>query len=319
MSLNWQFEWAPCDLCGADSWETLFIGHDRRHRLPGEFGVAKCLYCGHLQTNPRPSRETLPAFYPETYFLSSMRCDQVRRTLRDSLFLKWAAKQTFAKSVFLTLGSLRFHRFVPKWLKVEKGLFLDVGCGVGWLCALAKEVGWRALGVDISLPACKIASQTWGVSVLCSDGLPLPFKADSFHLVTLRHVLEHFPSPRYALSEVYRVLKNNGWVAIEVPNAGSLGRQIYGPLWHSWDLPRHLHHFTPETLERLMKQVGFQKVRTVSAKHKPFMLASRWFSRNPSIGRFMGAVFGLPLWLVLPLLIARKQGEVLRAWGCKVG
>ncbi len=306
-------------MCGAEDWETLFVERDRRHGLPGEFGVAKCRRCGHLQTNPRPTQETLPAFYPETYFLSSMRQARVRRTLRDLLFLKWTDKQTFTKIAFLAFGSWRFRRLVPKWLESEKGMFLDVGCGVGWLCALAKELGWQAVGVDISLNACKVAFKTWGISVLCANALLLPFKANTFNLVTLQHVLEHLPSPRRMLSEVYRVLKGNGWVAIEVPNAGSLGRQIYGPRWDSWDLPRHLHHFTPNTLEHLLKQVGFQKVRVVSARHKPFVLASRWFPRNRPVGRFMGAVFGLPLWLTLPLLIARKQGEVLRAWGWKAG
>jgi ubiquinone/menaquinone biosynthesis C-methylase UbiE len=170
--------------------------------------------------------------------------------------MKLGRKFPLVERIFSTVATWRFRRLIPEWLEGEKGLFLEIGCGTGWLCALAQEVGWQVVGLDISLNACLVARQTWSIPVLCSDSLSLPFKSNAFRLVVLRHVLEHLPSPRQALSEAYRVLKDNGWVALEVPNAGSLGRRVYGPLWDSWDLPRHLHHFTPVTLKRLMGNSG---------------------------------------------------------------
>lgn len=314
--LNLSIEWTPCDLCGAEDWETLFTGSDRRHGLPGEFGVTKCRHCGHLQTNPRPTQKALPNFYPETY---SSHSDKSRRVKSTRTYV--LEKRNFIKSLGATTAFLKFRRLVPKWLGAEKGLLLDVGCGAGWLCALAEKVSWQAVGIDIVLKACKVTLQTWGIPALCSDGSSLPFKTSSFHLVTLHHVLEHFPSPRRALSEVRRVLRENGWVAIEVPNAASLSAQIFGSLWSSWELPRHLHHFTPDTLKRLMESVGFRKVRVVSARYKPYAriyrLVPPQFLRGSFVKRAVGIALGVPLWLTLPLLVVREQGEVLRAWGCK--
>ncbi|MEZ8219812.1 Ubiquinone/menaquinone biosynthesis C-methylase UbiE [Candidatus Fervidibacteria bacterium JGI MDM2 SSWTFF-3-K9] len=314
-----QVEWAPCDLCGGEDWELLFLGSDRRHKLPGEFGVTKCRCCGHLQTNPRPTNEFLSTFYPENYSAHSAECHRIRHTERDLRLMKLGRNFPLAGRVFSTVATWRFRRIVPKWLGNGRGLFLEIGCGTGWLCALAQEMGWQVVGLDISLNACSVARQTWGIPVLCSDSVSLPFKSNTFRLVVLRHVLEHLPSPRQALSEVYRVLRENGWVALEVPNAESLGRQVYGLLWDSWDLPRHLHHFTPETLKHLMEQVGFQRVKISSAHFKPFVLTTKWFPRKNLPARFMRLLLGLPAWLLLPFLVANQQGEVLRAWGLKEG
>jgi len=317
--LNLQVEWTPCDLCGAEDWEVLSIGSDRRHKLPGEFGVTKCRSCGHLQTNPRPTNEFLPTFYPESYSAHSAECHRIRHTKRDLHLMNLGRKFPLVGKMFSTAAAWRFRRLVPKWLETENGLFLEVGCGTGWLCALAWEMGWQAVGLDINLNACKVARQTWDIPVLCSDSLSLPFKSNTFRLVVLRHVLEHLPSPRQALSEVYRVLKDDGWVALEVPNAGSLGRWVYGPLWDSWDLPRHLHHFTPATLRRLMEQVGFRKVKISSACFKPRVLTAKWFPSKNLLTRFARLLLELPSWLLLPFLVANQQGEILRAWGLKEG
>jgi len=317
--LNLRVEWAHCDLCGAEDWEVLFFGSDRRHKLPGEFGVTKCRCCGHLQTNPRPTNEFLPIFYPESYSAHSAECHRIRHTGRDLRLMKLGRKFPLVERIFSTVATWRFRRLIPEWLEGEKGLFLEIGCGTGWLCALAQEVGWQVVGLDISLNACLVARQTWSIPVLCSDSLSLPFKSNAFRLVVLRHVLEHLPSPRQALSEAYRVLKDNGWVALEVPNAGSLGRRVYGPLWDSWDLPRHLHHFTPVTLKRLMEQVGFRRVKISSAHFKPFLLTAKWLPRKHLLAHFVRLLMGLPSWLLLPFLVANQQGEILRAWGLKEG
>ena len=292
--MNLQVEWVSCDLCGAETWEVLFIGSDRRYKLPGEFGVTRCRCCGHLQTNPRPTSKSMQAFYPKTYGSHSPNSSPIRRTKRDLHLMKLGRKSPLAGKALSTVATWRFRRIVPKWLENEKGLFLEIGCGTGWLCALAQEVGWQAVGLDISLNACLVARQTWDIPVLCSDSLSLPFKSNTFRLVVLRHVLEHLPSPRQALSEVYRVLKEGGWVALEVPNAGSLGRWVYGPLWDSWDLPRHLHHFTPTSLRHLMERVGFRRTRIQSAHYEPFILTTRWLPRKNLFTRFMRLLLGLP-------------------------
>jgi hypothetical protein len=38
---------------------------------------------------------------------------------------------------------------------------------------------------------------------------------------------------------------------------------VFGPCWYVWELPRHLHHFTPATIRRLLSECGFDDIRIV--------------------------------------------------------
>lgn len=310
-------EWASCDLCGADDWETIFVGQDRRHNIPGKFGVAQCRHCGHLQTNPRPTRNAIPIYYPETYTAHSLSCARIGRSLRDLRLLKFVRRSSFWGKLILPVATFRFHRLVPSWLDEECGLLLEIGCGSGWFCGLAIAMGWQPVGLDISINACRMAKELWGVAAICSDSLLLPFKSQTFRLVVLYHALEHLFSPRQVLREIHRVLKEGGWVALEVPNANSLGRKVFKENWDSWELPRHLHHFSPETLAKFLEQSGFQNIKVISAKPKPYILTNFLLPKGHPIAKLGRALLGLPAWVLLPLIKARQEGEVLRAWAQK--
>jgi len=45
----------------------------------------------------------------------------------------------------------------------------------------------------------------------------IPYPDSSFHVIICRHVLEHIPEDRKAMSEMYRVLKPGGWGVVTVP------------------------------------------------------------------------------------------------------
>ena len=53
------------------------------------------------------------------------------------------------------------------------------------------------------------------------------------------------------LREVRRRLADDGEVHLVVPNLASLTFRLFRREWFPLDLPRHLHHFTPDTLRRV--------------------------------------------------------------------
>ncbi|MBI3781888.1 MAG: methyltransferase domain-containing protein [Deltaproteobacteria bacterium] len=106
------------------------------------------------------------------------------------------------------------------------------------------------------------------VSQICDiERDPLPFAAASFAGVLCCEVLEHLTAdPIHMLSEIYRVLKPNGWLVLSTPNVASLknvlallhGRNIYdpyelvfGPTW------RHNREYTAGELSDLLQNTGF--------------------------------------------------------------
>ena len=101
---------------------------------------------------------------------------------------------------------------------------LDVGCGPGnLLVALAADVPERLIGVDVDETFLVFGrSQVENsidppaaVPILLRASLPtLPFADETFDLVTCFLVMPHVPDDRIALTELARVLKPGGTLAI---------------------------------------------------------------------------------------------------------
>ncbi|HKV37761.1 MAG TPA: class I SAM-dependent methyltransferase, partial [Blastocatellia bacterium] len=84
------------------------------------------------------------------------------------------------------------------------------------------------------------------------------FPDEFFDVVMLWHVLEHLVDPMAVVRETRRILKSDGVLALEVPNAACASFKLFRECWYSLDSPRHLSHFTPATLYRLLGECGFR-------------------------------------------------------------
>jgi len=139
---------------------------------------------------------------------------------------------------------------------------LDVGCGPGTItCDLAEIVApGRIVGVDASADVVAeardvAARRALPVSFEVADLFALPFADDSFDVVHAHQVLQHVGDPVAALTEMRRVCRPGGLVAVRdgdyptfafAPEEPDLVRSIaaYGALTRvnraHWDGARHL-------------------------------------------------------------------------------
>ncbi|MDH7597938.1 MAG: class I SAM-dependent methyltransferase [Methanothrix sp.] len=87
---------------------------------------------------------------------------------------------------------------------------LDVGVGAGFLSNLLTDMGIEVTGIDISrgmLYQARSAFKKKNIRLCQGDAENLPFKDDSFDLVTSRHLLWTLPDPEKAILEWTRVLR----------------------------------------------------------------------------------------------------------------
>lgn len=105
---------------------------------------------------------------------------------------------------------------------LRKGKLLDIGTGCGWLARLAQEKGFKVVGVDAADKV--IAENKWfdkltgkPVTIKKASIYSLPFKDKSFDSVAIVEVLEHLSTPRKALREAVRVMKDNGQFVLLIP------------------------------------------------------------------------------------------------------
>lgn len=149
------------------------------------------------------------------------------------------------------------------WLNIPPGgIALDVGSGPGTVTAsLARAAGpgGLALGVDISEPMLARAVRAEAgpqVGFLRTDAQRLPLRDDTVDAAVSIAVLQLIPDPVAALSEIARVLRPGGRLAVMVPTAGRAAR-----LWRM--LPNTgAYAFGEDEIGDILEEHGFVSVRT---------------------------------------------------------
>lgn len=104
----------------------------------------------------------------------------------------------------------------------ENSQVLDAGCGLSiWIAPeLRKE--HHIIGVDIQPDSIKACQEIYkGHDYRLADLYNLDFPDNTFDVVVMREVIEHFKTPEYAVKEVHRVLKPNGRYVLTTPNYDS--------------------------------------------------------------------------------------------------
>lgn len=110
---------------------------------------------------------------------------------------------------------------------------LDIGCGTGEILSLvstAKSVSMS--GIDISPQMTHIAKEMLGerADIRHGDSEELPWPDNSFDVVISIDVFHHCPHPQKVLMEMYRVLKQDGFLIMADPWAPSPLRQLINGL-----------------------------------------------------------------------------------------
>ena len=137
---------------------------------------------------------------------------------------------------------------------------LDVGCGWGWggLIKVLQQDGYTSsTGFDISTEQIETA-KSLGVKNVIAQSIEqfcLDTKDGSFEYILLFDILEHFPADKGVdlIQNMYRLLKPEGKIIIQVPNGNSLmSINFYGDI-------THYKAFNTSSLGQIAKMTGFQE------------------------------------------------------------
>jgi len=220
-----------CDLCGAETAEHLLTKNGASY--------CRCGSCGFIYTDQ--CAEDSKAANAD-YFAATL--EQYARKAGSP------RKQAAWRRI---LASLEPHR--------RLGTLLEVGANVGGFLAAARDQGWKAVGVEPSLPCARFAREQRGLDVrdgvLEEAGLP----ENAFDVVYANAVFEHLPKPGLVFQEVERILRPGGVVLIDTVNWDSYTRRNVGQEWKLIDPRVHLCLYTPDTLARYCRNAGLEVVR----------------------------------------------------------
>ncbi len=137
-----------------------------------------------------------------------------------------------------------------------------------------KDVSWMMKGlVDED---CEVARTGGRGSALVGDALRLPFSDGTFDRVIAAEVLEHIPADRQAMSELARVLRPGGTLAVTVPR--------WWPELLTWALSDEYHskpggHIRIYRRSALLSRLEEQGLRCYAAHHAHSLHSPYWWLR----------------------------------------
>ena len=201
------------------------------------------------------------------------------------------------------MNFFRIRRIYVASRYAKKGLILDLGCHDTLLRSFL-PLDCFYVGADISHSALRKGS---GHRVQI-DAEQLPFRNNVFDQVFCLEVLEHLPSPINCIYEIRRVLKHNGKLVITTPNKDGVFRRIKRVFKRKMKKSKHevfhLHKFTYEILENMLKEAGFITIREkISIAYLPKL-------RHLPHAEFLTIILGKMLpttWQNLIMLRCRKK------------
>ena len=227
-----------CPICLGSDFRTHFACEDKTvsHET---FSIKVCVNCTLGITSPRPEQEKLSSYYQSSEYIS----------------------HSGKASGIISGAYLLARKFTLRWKRnllqnfYKEGSLLDYGCGTGEFLHTMQSAGWSIQGIEPSDVARKKATELTGRTI---ETTITTFKPETFHAITLWHVLEHVPDLNEKLNELRVLIKQHGIIFIAVPNYLSADSVFYKEHWAGYDTPRHLWHFTKESMTRLLEKSGFK-------------------------------------------------------------
>lgn len=229
--------------------------------------VVVCPACGLGRLHPMPSEAEVEAFYPPEYY--------------------GAGGKKFVPLVELPLRLVggRHVRFLTRDLRPGARV-LDLGCGRGVLLGALADRGFDVHGLELSEAAARGADPRARIRIAPTLA-GASYSAAFFDRAIVWHVLEHLRDPAATLAELHRILRPGGEVVISVPNFSSLQARWAGAAWFHLDPPRHLWHFSLESLRRLVVRAGFvlRSEHHFSLRQNPFGWVQSAMNRHSTLPR----------------------------------
>jgi SAM-dependent methyltransferase len=119
---------------------------------------------------------------------------------------------------------------------------------------------WQLYGIEMSVEAARKAQARSGGQVFVGDILQANFAAESFDVITCFDVLEHVYEPRSVVAKVRKWLRPQGVFYLVVPNIDSAAVRIFRSYWYGLELPRHLTHFSSDSLRVMLRAEGLEEM-----------------------------------------------------------
>ena len=210
-----------------------------------EFEIFQCNSCSLRFTQDSPDYASISSYYKSDEYISHT---DTSKGLINKLYRSVRKKALKQK-----------RKLVEKESGIKQGRLLEVGSGTGFFATEMKNAGWQVTGLEPDADARRVAEEVNDIKLLHADEL-FKLSPGSYDVIALWHVLEHVHELSSYLKQFKALLKGNGKLIVAVPNYTSLDATVYKQYWAGYDAPRHLYHFSPQSMQKLMTKEGLKVI-----------------------------------------------------------
>ncbi len=295
-----------CPVCKISDWQKLFSTLDKTSQC--SFSFYQCKSCGLIKLDPFPEKSVTEKLYaytnPEIH-------NQISSPIMKLVYMIPGGK--YLISSYVRSAHILRQKVVLQYL--ASGKLLDVGCGTGEFLTLFDSHFWNLNGVEINHHLTQTIRINYPKIKIFSKTLETFYPKSKYDIITLWHVFEHLPDPLVVIKKCKRLLNDGGWLIIEIPQANSLTRKLFGPYWNLLLIPQHLFFWTASSLTLILKTGGFDviQIRFCGIVSSFPSSAGNWL-RSHRIPSFLSTIAGFlfyPLILLLYLILPRTRDNLI--------
>jgi 2-polyprenyl-3-methyl-5-hydroxy-6-metoxy-1,4-benzoquinol methylase len=231
-----------CPICNSNNIQEQLSAKD--HTVSQQiFSIWHCKACTARFTQDVPDQGSIGAYYASENYISH---SDTKKGIVNNLYHLVRKR---------TLGAKR--RLVINVTGTVEGSILDIGCGTGAFLDTMKEADWSITGLEPDIVARTKAAELYNIQPK-EPGILFELTPASFNAITMWHVLEHVHELHAYIKQIEKLLAPGGKAFIAVPNYTSKDADIYKAHWAAYDVPRHLYHFSPQSMGTLLAQHGLK-------------------------------------------------------------
>jgi SAM-dependent methyltransferase len=228
-----------CAVCGSVLQRPMWTVKDTLLGSPDAYRIVRCPECGTLRMSPRPAFEERRRAFSDLYPLFDWALGRKRPR----------AEQRIA----------RFSHQIGEINRRQRpGRLLDVGCGDGYFLLGMKRRGWEVTGIELHQKVAAYARDELGLDVKGGAEHEVDW-GGKYDCITLMGVIEDVDDPNACIERCFEHLHEGGLLVVQTHNIGSWEARFFGPHWFNIEAPRHVWHFSPETLKKLLQNNGFRQ------------------------------------------------------------
>lgn len=192
----------------------------------------KCTQCDMIYLNPVFKNEHL-----ENHYRNNHDCQSEIATNENQFYTALYTKGLLATQTVATKGNI-----------------LDIGCSSGNFLDIALANGWKTYGVELNEKEAAYATQK-GHTVHNKLLEDVAF-TDKMDAVSLWDVFEHLKDGHEYLTQIKKLLSDNGVIFLQIPSADSLAAKILQEKCQMFDGIEHVNLYSYKGIEKLSSECG---------------------------------------------------------------